>query len=377
MLELIQPVYTFVGMQFNTKTINLQRYPKTNNRSLRPWSAADELLLSKALELGLEKKKIVLINDSFGALATALNPFDTHTVANNQSQVKATKLNLESAGVNIKEWDYSSPLKLQIELIDIALLKVPKSAELFRLYLQQVYTKSTSSTVVLCGFMTRNYTPQWLEIAEHYFAEVTQSLAVKKARVLVLKKPKKNANLYPLFHTIKNELDLNLKHYSGVFSGAKVDVATQLLLEHLPKIKNTDAVLDLACGNGVVGAFVRKIAPSCTLSLIDDSFLAISSAKLNVPKDKVSFHWSDSVRAVKEHKFDFVLCNPPFHFEYENTIEIALNLFEEVASVLKSDGSFFVVANAHLNYRSQLIKLFSHVSLVIQNGKYEVIVCKN
>lgn len=57
MLELIQPVYTFVGMQFNTKTINLQRYPKTTNRSLRPWSAADELLLSKALELGLEKRK--------------------------------------------------------------------------------------------------------------------------------------------------------------------------------------------------------------------------------------------------------------------------------------------------------------------------------
>lgn len=373
----MQLLYTFEGMQFNTKTINLQRYPKTTNRSLRPWSAADELLLSEALELGLEKKKIVLINDSFGALATALRSFDAHTVASNQSQVKATKLNLESAGVNTKEWDYSSPLKLQIEGIDIGLLKVPKSADLFRLYLQQVYTKSNASTVVLCGFMTRNYTPQWLEIAECYFAEVKQSMAVKKARLLVLKKPKLGVELYPLFHTVKNELDLNLKYYSGVFSAAKVDIATQLLLGHLPEIKNTDTVLDLACGNGVVGAFVKKIAPKCNLSLIDDSYLAVSSAKLNVSKENVSFHWSDSVRAVKEQKFDIVLCNPPFHFEYENTIDIALHLFREVVHVLKPEGLFFVVANTHLNYRTQLIKLFSHVSQVIQSGKYEVIVCRN
>ncbi|MFT4827272.1 MAG: hypothetical protein ACI96L_000559, partial [Paracoccaceae bacterium] len=36
-------------MRFNNKTINLQRYPNTANRSLRAWSAADELILETAL----------------------------------------------------------------------------------------------------------------------------------------------------------------------------------------------------------------------------------------------------------------------------------------------------------------------------------------
>ena len=53
-------------MQFDHKTINLQRFPKTGNKSLRPWSAADELLLKTAITLGLDKKSIVIAHDTFG-----------------------------------------------------------------------------------------------------------------------------------------------------------------------------------------------------------------------------------------------------------------------------------------------------------------------
>lgn len=367
---------TFAPMQFQNRTINLQRYPKSTNRSLRPWSAADELLLAEGQNFGFDKKKIALAHDSFGALATALQSYAPHSIINNQSQLKATKLNLEAAGIETKEYDYSSPIKLKIETVDMALLKVPKSADLFKLYIQQLHAKSHEDTIILCGFMTRNFTPQWKEIAEHYFSDVSQSLATKKARVLILKEPKKDAETAPLFHSIKNDLDLSLKQYSGVFSSSKIDPATQILLEQLPEIKDTDSVLDLACGNGVIAAFVRKNAPNCPISVVDDSFLAISSAKLNLGKENISYHWSDSVKAVKEQKFDFILCNPPFHFEYENTIDISLQLFREAKNVLKQNGAFYIVANTHLNYRSHLIKMYRHVSQVTQSGKYEVIKCE-
>jgi 16S rRNA G1207 methylase RsmC len=362
-------------MQFHNKTINLQRYPKTTNRSLRPWSAADELLLAQAMQFGFEKKKIVLAHDSFGALATALHTYAPHSIINNQSQLKATKLNLESAGVETKELEYSSPLKLKTESVDLALMKVPKSADLFKLYIQQLHSKSHDGTVVLCGFMTRNFTAQWKEIAETYFNEVSQSLAAKKARVLTLKAPKKDTVASPLFHSIQNDLDLTLKQYSGVFSSAKIDPATQVLLKELPAISDTNTVLDLACGNGIIASYVRKKAPNCQISVIDDSFLAISSAKLNLGKDSINYHWSDSVKAVKHQKFDFILCNPPFHFEYENTIEIALNLFKEAKNALNPNGEFYIVANTHLNYSTHLTKLFSTVSQVIESGKFEVIKC--
>jgi len=364
-------------MQFQNRTINLQRYPKTTNRSLRPWSAADELLLAEASKIGIDDKSIVIAHDAFGALATALHTYKVHSVINNNSQLKATRLNLENSGVDTKEWDYSDPTKIKWNSIDMALMRVPKSADLFQLYVQQLHAASKESTVILCGFMTRNFTPRWKEIAETYFDDVTQSLAAKKARVLILKTPKDEVKTVPLFHSIKNDLDLNLKQYAGVFSASKVDPATQVLLEHAPTISDSDTVLDLACGNGVIGAFLRKKAPKSSLFVLDDSFLAIKSAKLNLGKEGVSYHWSDTVAACKGEKFDFIFCNPPFHFEYENNIEISLKLFKEAKGALKIDGSFYVVANTHLNYRSQLSKLFKTAVQLTQSGKYEVIVCEN
>ena len=67
-------------MQFNQRNWLLQRYPNTKNRSLRPWSAADELLLAHLEELPLGRLKISIINDSHGALSCALNHLKPYTI---------------------------------------------------------------------------------------------------------------------------------------------------------------------------------------------------------------------------------------------------------------------------------------------------------
>jgi 23S rRNA (guanine1835-N2)-methyltransferase len=161
-----------------------------------------------------------------------------------------------------------------------------------------------------------------------------------------------------------------------VFSSGKVDLATRLLLDNMPEFLNDHKILDLACGNGVIATYVRKQAPRSLISVLDDNFLAIASAKLNLGKDDVTYHWSDTVNACRNEKFDFICCNPPFHFEYENTIEISLKLFSEAASALKVNGSFYIVANTHLNYTTHLAKLFTEVIQLSENGKYEILVCK-
>jgi 23S rRNA (guanine1835-N2)-methyltransferase len=363
-------------MQFDHKTINLQRFPKTGNKSLRPWSAADELLLKTALTLGLDKKSIVIAHDTFGAMAVALNAYRPHSVINQASQLKALRKNLENNGLDTKEVIHSNPLKIQANNVNLALVKVPKSADLFQLYLQQLHAVSSPNSVVLCGFLTRNFTAKWIEIAELYFDDVSQSLAERKARLLILKSPKKSPVKVPLFHSVTNDLGLTLKQYAGVFSSGKVDLATRLLLDNMPEFLNDHKILDLACGNGVIATYVRKQAPRSLISVLDDNFLAIASAKLNLGKDDVTYHWSDTVNACRNEKFDFICCNPPFHFEYENTIEISLKLFSEAASALKVNGSFYIVANTHLNYTTHLAKLFTEVIQLSKNGKYEILVCK-
>jgi 23S rRNA (guanine1835-N2)-methyltransferase len=361
-------------MQFNNKTWKLERYPKTTNNSLKAWNAADELILSTATELGFKNKEITIVHDSFGVMATVLSEYSPTSVITYQSQLKSTRLNLKINKLNSKDLKWSNPFKTD-GTSDLILLKIPKSADLFDLYLSKLHQTTRENSIALCGFMTKYFTPKWLEIAKKYFEVVEQSKAAKKARLLILKSPKKEVVAAELFHLVKNNLNLELKQYSGVFSASKVDIATQVLLDHLPLIKQEHHVLDLACGNGVIGAYVNQQKPDVNLHLLDDNFLAISSAKLNLTREQATFHWADTINACKDQKFDIILCNPPFHFEYENNIEVSLKLFREASAYLKEGGEFRLVANTHLNYRSHLNHLFKKVKQVVKSGKYEVISC--
>ena len=363
-------------MQFDQKKWDLERYPKTRNKSLRAWSAIDELILSKVNQFELHEKKITLYHDTYGALACALNSYQPLSVILLYSQLKAIKKNFEINGIPPQNFHWNNPFKLR-ETSDLGLIKIPKSMALFELYLKNVHKSTKDNSVILCGFMTRNFTPKIIDIAEQYFEDVSQSKAKKKARIIILKKPKKDIQNQLNFQKIKNDLGLTIKQYPGVFSNKKIDFGTLLLLESLPEIKDYDKIMDLACGNGVIAAYIRKQNPKCCIHLIDDNFLAISSAKLNLIKINTHFHWKDDFKININKKFNLIACNPPFHFEYENTIEIALSLFKNAKKYLAENGTLIIVANTHLNYRTHLIKLFGSVQTIASNDKYEVISCSN
>jgi len=363
-------------MQFNQRNWLLQRYPNTKNRSLRPWNAADELLLAHLEELPLGRLKISIINDSHGALSCALNHLKPYTIIQLYSQLQALRLNYQNNNLSLDHLRWGNLLRIEENPSDCILIKVPKSLELFDFYLKHIQKLMTAETHVLCGFMTRNFSPNMISIAKHYFEDVSQSKAQKKARLMILKNPKSNIEPSPDFKIIKNSFELPIKQYPGVFSSHQIDYGTQLLLKHIPYIDNQDTILDLACGNGVIASFIRKQNDQCTIHLLDDNYLALASAKLNISKSNTYFHWKNEITLQNDIKFNLILCNPPFHFEHENTIEIALSLFAQAKNHLTSDGQFMIVANLHLNYTSHLQKLFNNVQTLEQNDKFEVICCR-
>ena len=85
-------------MEFNQKKWELERYPKTKNRSLRAWSAIDELILAETEKYNKESKKITILHDTYGALACALNEYKPTSVIYLNSQLKAIKKNFERYG---------------------------------------------------------------------------------------------------------------------------------------------------------------------------------------------------------------------------------------------------------------------------------------
>ena len=348
----------------------LERYPTTTDGSLRAWSNAELLVLDYIGDVS--KKKIHLFNDRFGVWNCALEDANLVTIYTYASQKKAVlnNLQLNNLSTNVV---FKNPLD-SIGDVDLALLKVPKSLELFELFLKQIYDSSNESTEVVCGFMLKYFSPSLLKVANLYFEDVSQTKAWKKARLLILKKPKKEIISKDLLNTVlwKGRL---LKQYYGVFSSGKVDIGTQFFLEHLKIGVDETKVLDLASGNGIIAYEVTQLNKEAKVTLVDDFSLAIDSSRLNLEGEKADFICADNIESLKGVGFDLVVSNPPFHFEHENNIEVTLSLFKGVKDCLKPNGRFVLVANTHLNYKTHLVKLFKTVNLTNANNKFVIYEC--
>lgn len=356
------------------KNFSIVRYPPTDNSSLRAWSAADEYVLKWIEENKPDIENIVIANDRFGYLTCCLNKFNPIIIIDNKSQEKSIDQNLALNSIKFTRENRITPFDEIPRKTSLGIIHIPKSIELFSFYLQQIFDSLNQNGTVICGFMTRHFTPELLNIAENFFEVVEQSLAWKKSRVLVLKGKKdvaqqKNINTIP--YTFKNGFKQDIKQYPGVFSSNHIDYATQFLLQHLEIQEDEETILDLASGNGIIARSIQLEKPEADIHLADDSRLAIESSKLNLDRNNSHFHWNDTLDDI-DVEFDLVVSNPPFHFAHEVNTEVTVDLFREVAGHLKPGGRFLCVANQHLGYTSHLKKFFTASRVLAKNDKFVV-----
>jgi 16S rRNA G1207 methylase RsmC len=353
------------------KKYNIERYDLSKDNSLRSWSAADEYLLQTFNALENKPGNLAIYNDRFGFLGCYLNSFTPTIILTHKSQEKAIDSNLKAN--NIPSPNFSNPLSSLDSKMDFVLVKIPKSLGLFQLFLEQIAHNSTNDVTVICAFMTRHFSPNLLKLAQEYFEVGEQSKALKKARLLILTKKKK---------TIKKEIITTIgyknkeyRQYLGVFSAEHIDYATQFFLDHLEIQKTNQYVLDLGSGNGIIGNEIFKQLPDAEIHLMDDSCLAVSSAELNIQGKNVHHHFNNELSIFDNDTFDSIVTNPPFHFEYEINIQIALELFKGCFRCLKVGGNLQIVANKHLNYKVHLKPLFRSVQLIAEDKKFIIYKC--
>jgi len=360
--------------KFKEKTYSLERYPETDNKSLKPWNAGEEYSLNYISDKDISDKNIAICNDKFGFLTVVLNENKPVTIIDFKSQEKAIKSNISRNNIKLVKENFVSPLSDLDNKIDFAFVKIPKSTDMFKFYLNQIYKGLNDDGEVICSFMTKNFNKTILKIAGEFFEEVEQSLAWKKSRLLILRK-KKEIREQKLINTVEFNSDKVFKQYLGVFSAKKIDFASQYFINHISVLPTDNKMLDLASGNGVLAYILKEKCPDCEIHLMDDSVLAIESSKLNIEGENIFFHCDDTLDSFEASSFDLVVSNPPFHFEYENNIEVSLGLFRGVQNILKSGGRFQLVANLHLNYKTHLDKIFNRVEVLSQNDKFIVYEC--
>lgn len=347
------------------------RIPEQHHHSLKAWNAADELTVKQVSSL---QGSFLICNDAFGYLTCQLNNADSKIVIDLKSQHDAIVTNAKNNKISLAdETFYHLTDKLPTQAKN-ALLKIPKSNRLFETYLQFIHQNLAEDGKVYCGFMTKYFSKGMIKTAEKYFSTITQTKAEKKARVMILS-DKKALDSFETIESFDYE-GHTIQQYKGIFSGGKIDDATDYLLKNIAVPYVVENVLDLASGNGVIGDWILKNTEAKTVQFLDDSYLAIESSKLNIKADNVAFNHHYNLSLIEDNSLDWIVSNPPFHFEHTIDISIPLNLFDQAYEKLKVGGTLTLVVNSNLGYEGHLKKVYKSLKTLASNQQYKIYECR-
>jgi 23S rRNA (guanine1835-N2)-methyltransferase len=351
---------------------DLKRYPERKKELLQAWDSADELILKhlKETELPNKGKRILILGDQFGALSCALAELAVTSYTDSFLSFKAIQLNSKERVQPI------SQLGEMTGIYDLVLIRVPKNMSFFEDMLCQLSAHLGADSKVICGYMVKHQAKASFELLNKYIGETTTSLAQKKARLIFASFQRAPATSpYPIQVPIEG-FKTPFTHHSNLFSREKLDIGTRFLLENLPKGK-FPTILDLGCGNGLVGIAAKRLNPSSKLIFTDESQMAIQSAKLNFtnyfPGEKAEFHWTNCFEDARPGSVDLVLCNPPFHQGNALGDQIAWQMFRDSHRALSIKGTIRVIGNTHLKYQTVLKRVFGNSRLVATNSKFMIV----
>jgi 23S rRNA (guanine1835-N2)-methyltransferase len=356
--------------------LNLRRYPLRKHETLQAWDAADELLLQHLSENSPPRTaKLLTLNDSFGALTSALQGTDLTAYTDSFTSTRALELNVAATAASPAANAIHELRSLQGPY-DLVLIRIPKNMSFFEDQLCHLTQHLHPSSQIVCGYMLKHQADASFKLLERYIGPATTSLARKKARLIFAAYQKSPAQSpYPIQVPIEG-FDTPFTHHSNLFSREKLDIGTRFLLEHLPQ-GAFKSILDLGCANGIVGIAAQQLNPGAEITFCDESHMAIQSARTNYgsyfPTGNANFSWTDCCESVASGKLDLILCNPPFHQDHAIGDQTALRMLKDAHRALAPGGQLRVIGNSHLHYLGTLHRIFGNSEIVAKNSKFTIV----
>lgn len=360
--------------------LSLARYPQDSHPSLQAFDAADEYLLNELHASNpTPQSKLLIVNDNFGALACSLaNQFAVTSYSDSHLAELALYDNLTNNNLLLNSVKFIASTQALPDQYQIVLLRIPKTLALLEEQLIQLQPHINTNTMFLASAMVKHLSKAATELLEKYIGSVQASLAVKKARLLKVTPLNKDLikSPYPSHYSIK-ELQLQLTNHANVFCREGLDIGSRVLIPYLTHQPHLVKVADLGCGNGILGIVFAQHNPQAELTLVDESYMAIASAKANwqqaLADRSATIEVADGLSKQDKDSLDCVLCNPPFHQQQVIGDFIAKRMFKQASQSLKPEGELWVVANRHLGYFQLLKKLFKQVTTITQTNKFVVL----
>lgn len=385
---------------------DLERYPPERNKTaaaLRAWDASDALLIEHLQQQGLltQAKTILLVNDSFGALAVNLSApkEQIHTISSWSDSLQShlgLDANLKRNSIPEAVQKLSS-LQVPSGSFDLVLIKLPKTLALLEDQLIKMLPGIRSDTVLIAAGMVKYIESSHYQLLERYLGATRSSLSQHKARLIFVQTGDNQtlrdsiSNPYPdcyQANDLQQGLALTLHNHANVFCRQKLDVGARFFIEQFQQLPAAQQLIDLGCGNGVLGICAKHLIDNrYTLDshcrFVDESYMAVDSARINFTNAFGSAARADfTVSHCLEHceqtpanskHADLILCNPPFHQGNSLGDQIASQMLQQSFRALRPGGELWIIGNRHLGYHNKIKRIFGNCSTIASNKKFVVL----
>lgn len=361
----------------------LRRFPDVEAPNLHAVDASDRLLLDEAADAlsSLDSGELSVIGDAYGALsigAVALHGASGVRVHQDAlSGERALARNAKAAGV--AEEITSGPL--DAALVDgarVVLAQLPRSLDALDELAEIVSRHAAPDVVLFAGGRVKHMSHGMNDVLARHFGEVSATRARQKSRVLIARGPVTEPphSAWPAC-VHDDELELDVCSHGAVFAGARVDVGTRFLLEHVERMApDARTALDLGSGTGVVATVLARSRPRARVLATDQSAAAVAStiatASVNGLTDRIEVVRDDAASTVEDGSMDLVVLNPPFHIGNAVHAGIAEKLFVAAGRVLAPGGELWTVWNSPLGYRDALERHVGPTEQIARNKKFTV-----
>ncbi len=371
--------------------LDLQR-PHRGGRSLRAWDAADEQLVTEAMARLEPGQRVAVVDDSFGALALGLARFQPDIISDSAALAERLALNAERNGMPcfpVSGWHDCLPsgpgsAEPGPPLYDAVILKVPRQLDYLAFLLRWCNQVLRPGGLILTGGMIKHLPEQAVRVYQELVETEAVLPARKKARLVLCRRGNPTLAGWQrlwLGYTVAG-LPAPVQGLPAVFARERLDPGSGELLPFIRRqvasLPQQAPVLDLACGNGLLGITALAQRPDLRLCFTDISSQAVISARQNLMRaglaaddhsDQV-FH-ADGVPE-QTGPFRMILLNPPFHEGGTVGDHIALRLFAQAARSLTADGVMLMVGNRHLGYHRSLRSYFHEVEQLHGSPRFVV-----
>ncbi|AHV46843.2 23S rRNA (guanine(1835)-N(2))-methyltransferase [Salmonella enterica subsp. enterica serovar Enteritidis str. EC20120929] len=361
------------------RSLTLKRFPQTDDvNPLLAWEAADEDLLQQLVETEI-RGPVLILNDTFGALSCALAEHSPYSIGDSYLSELGTRENLRHNGIAESSVTFLDSTADYPQAPGVVLIKVPKTLALLEQQLRALRKVVTAQTRIIAGAKARDIHTSTLELFEKVLGPTTTTLAWKKARLINC--TFSHPQLADAPQTLSWKLEdtgWTIHNHANVFSRTGLDIGARFFMQHLPE--NLDGeIVDLGCGNGVIGLSLLAKNPQANVVFVDESPMAVDSSRLNVETnlpeafERCEFMINNALSGVEPFRFNAVFCNPPFHQKHALTDNIAWEMFHHARRCLKINGELYIVANRHLDYFHKLKKIFGNCATIATNNKFVIL----